>query len=109
MKFKISPAEAKKQLLEENEFPFAVVIKHESMSIEYFAPEKVDIQTPHKQDERYVIIKGDGFFVRDGERASCKKGDILFVPASMEHRFENFSGDFATWVIFYGADGGENE
>lgn len=44
MKFKISPAEAKKQLLEENEFPFTVVMKHGSMSIEYFAPEKVDIQ-----------------------------------------------------------------
>ena len=109
MKFKISPAEAKKQLLEENEFPFTVVMKHGSMSIEYFAPEKVDIQTPHKQDEIYVIIKGDGFFVRDGERVACKKGDILFVPAGMEHRFENFSGDFATWVIFYGAVGGENE
>ena len=56
-----------------------------------------------------MIIKGDGFFVRDGERVACKKGDILFVPAGMEHRFENFSEDFATWVIFYGADGGENE
>lgn len=109
MKFKISPAEAKKQLLEENEFPFTVVMKQGSMSIEYFAPEKIDIQTPHKQDEIYVIIKGDGFFVRDSERVACKKGDILFVPAGMEHRFENFSEDFATWVIFYGADGGENE
>ena len=95
--------------MEENEFPFTVVMKHGSMSIEYFAPEKVDIQTPHKQDEIYVIINGDGFFVRDGERVACKKGDILFVPAGMEHRFENFSEDFATWVIFYGADGGENE
>ena len=109
MKFKISPAEAKKQLLEENESPFTIVMKHGSMSIEYFAPEKVDIQTPHKQDEIYVIIKGDGFFVRDDERVACKKGDILFVPAGMEHRFENFSEDFATWVIFYGTEGGENE
>jgi hypothetical protein len=25
----------------------------------------------------------------------------------MEHHFENFSDDFATWVIFYGPDGGE--
>jgi len=82
MKFKISPAEAKKQLSEENEFSFTVVMKHGSMSIEYFAPEKVDTQTPHKQDEIYVIIKGDGFFARDGERVACKKGDILF-PTGM--------------------------
>jgi mannose-6-phosphate isomerase-like protein (cupin superfamily) len=108
MKFKVSPAEAKAKLLEESEFPFTVVMKHGSMSVEYYAPEKTDMQTPHKQDELYVIIKGDGFFMRNGERVSCKKGDLLFVPAGMEHRFENFSDDFATWVIFYGPDGGEN-
>lgn len=108
MNFKISPAEAKTKLLEESEFPFKVVMKHGSMSVEYYAPEKTDMQTPHKQDELYVIIKGDGFFMRNGERVSCKKGDLLFVPAGMEHCFENFSDDFATWVIFYGPDGGEN-
>jgi len=109
MKFKISPREANEKLLEDNEFPFVVVMKHGSMAIEYFAPVKADTQTPHKQDEIYVVIKGDGFFFRDEERVSCKKGDVLFVPAGMEHRFENFSDDFATWVIFYGPDGGEDE
>jgi mannose-6-phosphate isomerase-like protein (cupin superfamily) len=109
MKFKVTPAEAKAKLLEENEFPFIAVMKHGSMSVEYYAPVKTDMQTPHKQDELYVIIKGDGFFTRNRERVACKKGDILFVPAGMEHRFENFSEDFATWVIFYGPDGGEND
>jgi hypothetical protein len=32
---------------------------------------------------------------------------VLFVPAGMDHRFVNFSGDFAAWVIFYGPAGGE--
>jgi len=36
-------------------------------------------------------------------------GDMLFVPAKMEHRFEDFSADFATWVLFYGPTGGERE
>jgi len=109
MKFKISPKEANEKLLEENEFPSVVVMKHGAMSLEYFAPLKNDTQIPHKQDEIYVVIKGDGFFFRDGERVACKKGDVLFVPAGMDHRFENFSDDFATWVIFYGPDGGEHE
>ena len=81
MKFKISPKEANEKLLEDNEFPFVVVMKHGKMSMEYFAPLKTDTQTPHKQDEIYMIIKGDGFFFRDGERVSCKKGDVLFVQA----------------------------
>ena len=107
MNYKITAEEALKQLLEQTEFPFTVMMKHGSMSIEYFAPQEVDTQIPHKQDEIYVIIKGRGTFYRNGERTSCKKNDILFVPAGMEHRFENFSDDFATWVIFYGADGGK--
>ena len=71
MKFKVSPTEAKKKLDEDNEFPFIAVMKHGSMCMEYFAPVKVDTQAIHKQDEIYVIIKGDGIFFRDGERVSC--------------------------------------
>ena len=107
MNFKVTPDEALKKLLDEQEFPFTVVMKHGKMTVEYFAPQEVDTQTPHKQDEIYVILKGHATFFRNGERVSCKKGDLLFVPAAMEHYFENFSDDFATWVIFYGPEGGE--
>jgi mannose-6-phosphate isomerase-like protein (cupin superfamily) len=109
MNYKVSPDEALKKLLEENEFPFTVVMKHGSMTIEYFAPQEIDTQTPHRQDEIYVIIKGHASFFRNGERTFCKKGDVLFVPAGMEHYFESFSDDFATWVIFYGPEGGEKD
>jgi hypothetical protein len=34
-------------------------------------------------------------------------GDALFVAAAVEHRFEDFSDDFGTWVMFYGPAGGE--
>ena len=29
------------------------------------------------------------------------------LAAGVEHRFEDFSADFATWVFFYGPEGGE--
>jgi quercetin dioxygenase-like cupin family protein len=41
------------------------------------------------------------------ERTTFKQGDVLFVKAGIKHRFENFTDDFTTWVIFYGPDGGE--
>lgn len=107
MKYKITAEEALQKLQQQSQLPFTVMMEHGTMSIEYFAPKKIDTQTPHKQDEIYVIIEGNGTFYRDGERVSCKKSDVLFVPAGMEHRFEDFSDDFATWVIFYGAEGGE--
>ena len=34
-------------------------------------------------------------------------GDLLFVAAGVEHRFEAFTEDFALWRVFYGAQGGE--
>jgi mannose-6-phosphate isomerase-like protein (cupin superfamily) len=96
------------ELKREVENPFTVVMKHGTMSVEYFAPIKTDTQTPHAQDELYVIARGHGSFNRDGEEIDCKAGDVLFVPAGMKHHFENFTDDFATWVIFYGPQGGES-
>jgi uncharacterized protein YjlB len=43
----------------------------------------------------------------DGQTVSFEKGDFLFAPAGVKHRFEDFSDDFLTWVIFYGPEGGE--
>ena len=77
------------------------------MSVEIYKPDKIDQQTPHQQDELYVITSGCGEFLNDGIRTAFQPGDVLFVAAGIEHRFENFTDDFVTWVIFYGARGGE--
>lgn len=106
-KFAFSIEAAKAALEKESGHPFTILMQHGTMQLEYFAPDKTDMQTPHRQDEIYVIASGSSEFHRDGATITCKSGDVLFVPAGMEHRFINFSSDFATWVIFYGADGGE--
>jgi mannose-6-phosphate isomerase-like protein (cupin superfamily) len=86
---------------------FAVALQHGSMKVELYAPRGTDPQAPHRQDELYVVISGDGEFLCGETRTSFSQGDVLFVPAGVTHRFENFSDDFVTWVIFYGPDGGE--
>ncbi|HVZ56032.1 MAG TPA: cupin domain-containing protein [Chitinophagaceae bacterium] len=107
MNFQVSLAGAAARLHQQTPQRFTTVMKNGSMSVEYYAPLGVDLQTPHVQDELYVIIRGSGLFYRDGHRVAFGPGDVLFVPAGMEHRFEQFSDDFATWVIFYGPSGGE--
>lgn len=87
--------------------PFAVALAHGSMSVEYYAPTDHDPQTPHEQDEIYFIHRGTGELVIDGDHYPFKAGDCLFVAANVVHRFENFSGDFGTWVVFWGPKGGE--
>ena len=107
MKIKVSLEEAKKQLNHESMNKFTTVMQHGTMKVEFYKPEKVDLQKPHIQDEIYVITSGTGIFIRNEEKVSFKPNDVLFVPAGVEHRFEKFTDDFTTWVIFYGKDGGE--
>jgi len=106
--YHIRLTDANQLLTTGNAIRFVTLMKHGTMSVEYYAPEGTDKQMPHKQDELYVIASGKADFERNGEMMSCNKGDVLFVPAGMDHRFKNFTTDFATWVIFYGPDGGES-
>ena len=39
-----------------------------------------------------------------GVRQPFIPGEVLFVPAGVEHRFEDFTEDFATWVFFFGPE-----
>ena len=87
--------------------PFVQAFSHGSMSVEVYAPKGIDIQTPHDQDELYFIHSGDGEFVIAGGRQKFEAGTVFFVAAHVEHRFENFSPDFSTWVVFWGPKGGE--
>ena len=91
----------------EAKLPFVELFAHGSLSVEIYKPLGQDLQTPHTRDEVYVVVSGSGEFVNGGERKPFESGELLFVPAGVEHRFENFSDDFATWVIFYGPEGGE--
>jgi len=104
---KSSVIKALQNLSDKRDDTFIKVLAHGSMSVEIYRPVNIDPQTPHTQDELYVIISGSGSFYMNGEINPFQQGDILFVPAGKEHRFVNFTGDFATWVIFYGPEGGE--
>ncbi|MES2887222.1 MAG: cupin domain-containing protein [Pseudomonadota bacterium] len=86
---------------------FVQALAHGSMSVELYAPQDLDPQKPHAQDELYVVHAGTGEFVLESQRCSVGPGSVLFVPSGCEHRFEHFSADFATWVVFWGPPGGE--
>ena len=82
--------------------PFEVVFEAPEVSIELYVPVGKDIQKPHDRDELYIVVSGTGTLSRSDELVSFEPGDLLFVPAHVPHRFESFSDDFRTWVIFYG-------
>jgi mannose-6-phosphate isomerase-like protein (cupin superfamily) len=86
---------------------FVELFRHGTLSVELYAPRGSDPQSPHTRDEVYVVIEGRGTFRNGTERHPFERGDVLFVAAGVEHRFEDFSDDLAVWVFFYGPEGGE--
>ncbi len=86
---------------------YGVLLEHGSMELGYYKPVGVDDQSPHDQDEIYIVHAGHGTFVRENESIPFEAGDALFVAAGVEHRFVDFSDDFAAWVVFWGPQGGE--
>ena len=86
---------------------YGVLLRHGTLEIGMYAPRGSDPQNPHRQDEVYIIQAGSGVFELGDDEVGFAPGDALFVPAGVEHRFREFSDDFAAWVIFYGPEGGE--
>jgi mannose-6-phosphate isomerase-like protein (cupin superfamily) len=60
----------------------------------------VDAQSPHREDEIYVVTAGAAVMEAGGERAAVRPGAVIYVPAREPHRFVEISEDFATLVFF---------
>jgi mannose-6-phosphate isomerase-like protein (cupin superfamily) len=81
--------------------------RHGTLTVEIYAPKGEDLQQPHTRDELYIIAAGKGWFFVEGQRFQFGPGDALFAAAGEVHRFEDFTEDLLTWVVFYGPEGGE--
>lgn len=101
-RYHITQEQAVEELKKTAPNEFITLLNHGDLEVEYYQPDKVDKQTPHEKDEIYVIASGSGSFILEENRYDVKEKDVLFVKAGQDHRFVDFTDDFATWVIFYG-------
>jgi mannose-6-phosphate isomerase-like protein (cupin superfamily) len=62
------------------------------------APEP-DRQSPHDDDEVYVVLEGRGVLTIEDEQIPVEEGKAVFVPAGVEHRFTGYEG-LSVLVIF---------
>lgn len=102
MSERITPEGALAMLAEAGGQRYVTIFQHGKLELEYYQPVKTDLQQPHTRDEVYFVISGSGWFVRAGERQRFGPGEVLYLPAGVPHRFEDFTDDFATWAIFSG-------
>lgn len=97
---RLTPATALARLAETSSV-FISLLRERGVEVEVYRPRGKDMQTPHARDELYVVIAGAGMFVNGDQRHPFEAGEVLFVPKGVEHRFEDFTDDFSTWVIFF--------
>jgi mannose-6-phosphate isomerase-like protein (cupin superfamily) len=65
----------------------------------------IDDQTPHGEDEIYVVISGRGTLITDDGTAKVEPGMVLYVPAAERHTFTDVTDDLTLLVLFAPASG----
>ena len=59
-----------------------------------------DDQSPHTEDEIYVVRTGRATLVTDSGTAAVGPGSVIYVPAGETHRFTDVTEDLALIVVF---------
>ena len=68
----------------------------------------VDTQSPHTEDEVYVVTAGRARFTGGGQTVDVEPGTVLFVPAHEAHHFHDIVEALTLLVLFgpaYGSKG----
>ena len=63
-----------------------------------------DGQSPHTEDEIYVVTAGRATLEAGGQRAEVCPGAVIYVPAGEVHRFVDVTQDLALLVLFAPAE-----
>ena len=64
-----------------------------------------DAQSPHEEEEIYVIVSGRATFWTPTKSVPVVPGTAIFVPANEPHRFIDITEDLTTLVFFAPAEG----
>ena len=59
-----------------------------------------DGQSPHAEDEIYVVTAGSAQLDVDGERTPVRPGSVAYVPKRRPHRFVDITEDLEVAVVF---------
>lgn len=59
-----------------------------------------DMQSPHLEDEVYLVLEGRARLQADGQQQDVGPGTILYVKATTEHSFFDITEDLTLIAIF---------
>ena len=71
-----------------------------SAGIYRLAAGAADPQTPHQEDEVYLVLAGRAVLEVAGERHPVRRGSLAFVAERVQHRFVDIDEDLEVLVLF---------
>ncbi len=69
----------------------------------------IDPQQPHTEDELYYVVRGRAHLAVGDEDMPVEPGSLIFVAASVPHRFHTITEDLTVLVFFAPAEDGQRE
>ena len=59
-----------------------------------------DTQSPHGQDEIYLVVSGRAAITVGEETTTVARGSVIYVAAGTAHRFHHITEDLRVMVVF---------
>ena len=100
-----APARTEPVVLGRDDVPsgrYAEWVRSQSLSAGVYriAAGGVDDQSPHREDEVYVVTAGAAELEVEGRRTPVGPGTVAFVPRRADHRFVDVTADLEVSVVF---------
>ncbi|MFI1254754.1 cupin domain-containing protein [Streptomyces netropsis] len=85
-----------------NEGAYLQFLRERNMSVGLYALDAgdADPQSPHAQDEVYLVVSGRASITVGLETTEVARGSVVYVPAGVAHRFHHISEDLRVVVVF---------
>ena len=80
-----------------------------SMGLYRLQAGQADEQTPHTEDEVYLVLRGKATFRTGGQEQAVAPGSVIFVERAVEHRFVDITEDLTVLVFFAPPEGSLKE
>jgi mannose-6-phosphate isomerase-like protein (cupin superfamily) len=71
-----------------------------SVGLYVLDPGDADRQSPHLEDEVYVVLNGRSQFTAGNESREVSRGDTIYVGAGVPHRFHDIEERLELIVVF---------
>ena len=71
-----------------------------SVGLYVIPPGEPDPQSPHHEDEVYLVLAGKGLFTAADQTTAVENGSVLYVAREVEHRFHDVTEELRVLVFF---------